>query len=165
MLLGVKKGQITIFVILGLVLLISASLVFFMQQTFVSQKLDAQARTTITEFSESAPLQNYVETCLSSVLQDGLELIGDQGGALYTDQGGGVYRNPAGVHEGVHYLEYTYIQMQRGKDGDIIPRPITRNVTYAVRPTISCRDNFIPPRKVNFSNEFTSYYPVKKTYF
>lgn len=70
-----KRAQITIFIILGIIIVISMGLLF--------------AANIKDEFS--APLQDiivkeYVSDCLEKVADKGLELIGKQGGVLYQGQ-------------------------------------------------------------------------------
>lgn len=73
-----KKGQVTIFVILGIVLVIVVSL-------FLTIRSKTQTITTeieISDDSEVKQVQLFVTNCLSSVSREGIEKIGLSGGNL-----------------------------------------------------------------------------------
>ncbi|MCK4589669.1 MAG: hypothetical protein KAT77_04440 [Nanoarchaeota archaeon] len=72
-----KRGQITIFIILGILLLIAIALIVIF-------------RREITVFQpervlppELAPVASYGDNCLEAVVMDGLHLMGAQGGYIY----------------------------------------------------------------------------------
>ncbi|MAE43314.1 hypothetical protein CMO93_06065 [Candidatus Woesearchaeota archaeon] len=75
-----RKGQIAIFILFGIVILIAVSLVFYIKGK------DAQETSEIpkaTELSFSAvPIKNYVESCIKSVGEDAIEFVGERGGYL-----------------------------------------------------------------------------------
>lgn len=73
-----KKGQITLFIILGLVLLAAAGV-------YISMQKDEESAFTpkIEEVPlEFQPLRSYVENCLKSSSEEGLKLIMDHGGYI-----------------------------------------------------------------------------------
>ena len=83
-----KRGQITVYIILGIIILSSAILLFYlrgrtegemgMQEIVRAQKIPKEAR----------PITNYVTTQLDDATKKGLYLIGRQGGYIYYNQGG-----------------------------------------------------------------------------
>src|SRR3990167_4941783 len=81
-----KKGQISIFIIMGIIILVIGSI-------FVYQKYSINKSTSeddVAFVSQEVPLQfqpvyAYVENCLISTSLDALEIIGEQGG--YIDYG------------------------------------------------------------------------------
>src|SRR3989344_4564829 len=92
-----KRGQVTSFIILGIVLVVIAFVVFY----FFGDVLIKQKKEVIFDESEIEPLKNYVEECIKLNGEDGLNLIGKQGGdinlGLYK-----IYHN-----EMINYLCYT----------------------------------------------------------
>lgn len=79
-----KRGQITIFIIIGLVILfiIGTAIYLFNRQT--ARPFEA-VRPIITQVSsEAQPLRDLVESCIQRLATDGLRKIGDSGG--YVDQ-------------------------------------------------------------------------------
>ena len=71
-----KSGQITIFVIVGIVILLVSALVLY-----VSNIEDYTPAISVP--SEVRPVHDYVTGCLDSVGRDGLLLLGEQGGYIY----------------------------------------------------------------------------------
>lgn len=72
-----KKAQVTMFVILGVVILLAASLYFFMHYQLTK---DQPGIDVIDVSLETRPMFQLVEGCLQQVTLDGLEQIGRQGG-------------------------------------------------------------------------------------
>lgn len=73
-----KKGQIAIFILLGIVILIAVSLLFYINQEDAkkSAEVEQAAEVSLT----IVPIKNYVESCIKSVGEDALEFIGQRGG-------------------------------------------------------------------------------------
>ena len=74
-----KKTQVTMFIILGIVLLAVIFSVFY----FLGDKIMKQSDVEIV-FTESSlePLKDYVENCIEKYGNEALELIGKQGGNI-----------------------------------------------------------------------------------
>lgn len=69
-----KKGQLTIFIIVGIVLLISIGI-------FLAMRMTSQTPTDIISPTES-PVQKYVESCLYTTAYEGLIIQGENGGFI-----------------------------------------------------------------------------------
>src|SRR3989338_129088 len=82
-----KRGQITVFMILGVMLLF----IFFFLLQFTSslqkKQLTAAQEDVFTNALHKETLRIYVEDCLEDELPEGLTLLGSQG-AIWRDQGG-----------------------------------------------------------------------------
>ncbi len=78
-----KRGQLTIFIIIGvlIVLLVGTVLVINARQS----KTYSLPRTESVS-QEAQPVQDFIMSCLSSVSEQGLRLIGDHGGYLSTEE-------------------------------------------------------------------------------
>jgi len=70
-----RKAQITVFIIIGLVLLISASVVIYLTQI---RKIDVIEEVVVPP--EVQPVYDFVTGCLYQVGSDALSIIGTQGG-------------------------------------------------------------------------------------
>lgn len=115
-----KKTQITMFVILGLVLLILA-IMFFGFMNLLKQK-PANVKKIIDEL-ETGRLKDHVTNCMIGVASEGLEKLGANGGVIYDFEGGTIpYANMA---LGRDYLEYNY-------SGNIF------NVAYGLKKNTAC---------------------------
>lgn len=81
-----RKGQITIFIVLGIFILIIWGLVFFVSK----QTLDIAARDSINklygDFLDSTNIRSIADNCLDIVTKDALLLVGLQGGRIYDYQ-------------------------------------------------------------------------------
>lgn len=70
-----KKGQVTTFIIIGLVILLIASLLFFL----VGKGKDLQELPQTDE----QKIKNYIEDCIEDTVETGVKLQGLQGGNIY----------------------------------------------------------------------------------
>jgi hypothetical protein len=81
-----KSAQVTIFIIIGLVLLIIAIALISLAGWLSTPSINNNgAQITPTELE---PIINYLETCVETITKEGLLLIGSQGGVIYQKQGG-----------------------------------------------------------------------------
>ncbi len=83
-----KKSQITVFIILGIVILTIVGFVFYLSETSLKKKIEAPLEKTIKEFIKSKAINYYVTTCLDETSKKALILIGDQGGFIHKQQNG-----------------------------------------------------------------------------
>jgi len=91
-----KRGQFTIFVILGFVLVVAFVFLLFVRSFIFQDKLQAEAQRTVNEAIKNTHIDLYVESCLNRVTDDAVYLLGLQGGVLYKSQGG-IYPDPEGI--------------------------------------------------------------------
>ncbi len=73
-----KRGQITIFVIIGVILLLIVGTFLFFKEDV--QKKELILNEELVNLPFVSPVENFVETCLDKVAGEGLNLIGRQGG-------------------------------------------------------------------------------------
>jgi len=79
MILNYKKGQVTVFIIVGMIILVAvASFLLIRQQTIVKQPIFE--KQDISE--EFTPVVDYVENCIKDVAAEGLILLGERGGFI-----------------------------------------------------------------------------------
>jgi len=78
-----KRGQITMFIIVGLLVLIGVVLAIYTSNTAVEDELDTAVLKSLTVPAEFEPIKAYVEGCVASSVDDALELISFQGGIAY----------------------------------------------------------------------------------
>ncbi len=76
-----RKGQITLFIIIGLIILLTAAFVFYL--VYLKEKpVEREAITPPLPIAEADPVSALVMTCLKTTAQNGLKIIGDHGGYL-----------------------------------------------------------------------------------
>ncbi|MCK4589222.1 MAG: hypothetical protein KAT77_02180 [Nanoarchaeota archaeon] len=94
-----RKAQITIYLILGIVLVASFVIVLYLAGSATTEKLSGQKQKVITAALEASAVNYYAQICLENGLKDGLELVGKQGGVIYQEQGGLVDKDTRGYVE------------------------------------------------------------------
>lgn len=97
-----KRGQISLFIILGIVLLGLFGLIYYIFPH--SNSVDPQK--TYTDIIRSTQIREYANLCLDKAAKEGLFLVGMQGGRIYANQANGT--NPVfGVSNyGVYVLPF-----------------------------------------------------------
>jgi len=134
------KAQITIFMILGIILLLTFILLYFISDIAKKPAGKERVEETFENALASQSIKQYVTSCLENALQDGLIILGNQGGFLFIDQ------------------------------GSIIPRTLVKtaqlnqeNITYLIRPVplqppwYPCFTPENPPGYCNFTNNLTRF--------
>ncbi|MCF7798761.1 hypothetical protein K9M74_02555 [Candidatus Woesearchaeota archaeon] len=160
-----KRGQITLFVIIGILLVIVVAIVLSARNLTEQARLDAEADNLIEEFVQTSALHHYVSSCLDKVTSEGIVLLSQQGGVIYESQGGLTPDKTQNTDadqsfkQGVHYYPFTYTTLERG---NLVEKQF--NISYGIRDYADC-PIALPPRPINLSNEETSYYPIKDTFF
>src|SRR3989344_8311419 len=93
-----KRGQVTVFVIVGIIILATVFLVFY----FLGDRINKKTQTEIV-FDQSSlePLQDYVGDCIEKHGNEAIELVLKQGGKI--DPGFYYYFK----NEKVNYLCYS----------------------------------------------------------
>jgi len=74
-----KKGQITIFIIIGIVLLIAFGFLFY-YQSYSTQNGDVNLRKIFSFGLDTVPIKNYVEDCIQVTANDAINYVGKHGG-------------------------------------------------------------------------------------
>ncbi|MBU4493481.1 MAG: hypothetical protein KKA61_03870 [Nanoarchaeota archaeon] len=99
-----KRGQVTVYIILGIIILFLAILLFYFRGT-TEEEMGMQELVRAQKIpKEARPITNYVTTQLDDATKKGLLLIGMQGGYIYESQGGPI---PDPIDEGKDFI-YDY---------------------------------------------------------
>ncbi|HLD04791.1 MAG TPA: hypothetical protein VJG90_03645 [Candidatus Nanoarchaeia archaeon] len=101
-----QKGQITLFVILGLLVILLIGFFTYIQQKTTQSQVQTTVDQLLSEFIEKNAIPQYVKNCLDTLSNEGVLLLAKQGGVLYQDQKGPTPRNPTA--RGVDYLPYSF---------------------------------------------------------
>jgi hypothetical protein len=83
-----KRGQITLFILLGIILLFAFGFLLYIKAKVQTNDLANQAKKTPSEYVKPERLNEYVSSCLDEAAKEGLLLIGLQGGNIYEYQNG-----------------------------------------------------------------------------
>jgi len=81
-----KKGQITVFIIIGIIILFVFAGVLFVIKTTSKEQVSVAGDQIVVGAPEGfTPLQAFTQNCLDQVSTDSLISLGEQGGYLYPD--------------------------------------------------------------------------------
>ncbi len=121
-----KRGQFTIFVILGIVLVVVFAFLLAARNLVQTNNLQSEADANVKEAIAGSRINYFVETCIDRVTDDALELLALQGGVLYESQGG-LIPNPEFLGE--DYLYFNVTELNNGNAGSIYNYT---NITYGI---------------------------------
>lgn len=131
------KGQVTIFVLLGFVLLISFVIIIVFIGVVTNAGLENQAKKAVDDYLESSSISYYVYTCMDAATTNAVDQLALQGGVFYDYQNG-----PYAAVEGETYIPYnlTFTSI------DGTPRTLNFNVSYSIQNKSDCSlvNNTIP---------------------
>jgi|TARA_Y100000310_G_scaffold289404_1_gene315776 hypothetical protein len=82
------KSQVTIFMMLGIVILIVIGFVFYLSKNVVKKPAQQSIKKTQTTAIETQPIKEFVTSCVDKLSKDAIILLGEQGGYIYKKQGG-----------------------------------------------------------------------------
>jgi len=108
-----KKGQITVFIILGLVILFVAILMFQLVKEVKVGKLEEEQESILGKLFKKEGLRLYVEDCLNDELEKGLKLVGKQG-RIWRGQPGGMVDFVEGTSGATYFGENISYGISKG---------------------------------------------------
>ncbi len=76
-----KRGQVTIFIVLGIVILVVFGLLFFLKGKVVESSFEDEMNALAVP-AQLEPVKEYLDVCLRDVTRDGIRLMGEQGGYI-----------------------------------------------------------------------------------
>ncbi|MBN2567174.1 hypothetical protein JXB02_03775 [Candidatus Woesearchaeota archaeon] len=83
-----RAGQISVFLLIGIIIIAAFSSVFYLSQYLTKRKFDTEISRMIEDSLHASAFEKYVQWCVQEATERGLLLIGMQGGVIYADQGG-----------------------------------------------------------------------------
>ena len=75
-----KKGQVTLFIILGIVIVIAVVALFALRSLSTNSKLYSESGSSVSVPTQLRPVTNLISDCIENTALDGLNLMGQQGG-------------------------------------------------------------------------------------
>ncbi len=140
-----KKAQVTVFVLLGFVLLVSFGLVIFFVGMVLNTNLERQAQSAVEDYLKSSSISYYVYTCMDAATTNSADQLFLQGGVFYDYQDGPYVASSEGK---THIPFNISVPSNEGNS-----RIIKVNVSYSILNQSSCP----------LVNETIPYYPLPKT--
>ena len=81
-----KRGQLTIFVLLGLVILIIFAIVFFVSKESSDVVLEKRINRIYGDFLRQSSIETFIQACMEQATKTGVALAALQGGRIYDYQ-------------------------------------------------------------------------------
>ena len=101
-----KRAQVTVYIIIGIIILFLAILMFYLKGT-TEKEISVQELIKSQEIpNEIKPITTYVTASLDTAAREGLYLVGMQGGYIYESQGGLTPDNTKTIFDGEHEVSY-----------------------------------------------------------
>ena len=75
-----KRGQTTVFIIIGIIILVSVGTFFYVNKAVKERQLEAERERSLLVPQQIEPIKNFIEACIDQVSRDGVNIIGLQGG-------------------------------------------------------------------------------------
>ena len=80
-----KRGQVAIFLLVGILLLALSAAIFYIVKTRVSEPLRSEGETTLSGLRIETKITGFVESCIRKIAIPGIYLMSVQGGVLYPE--------------------------------------------------------------------------------
>ncbi|NQV09310.1 hypothetical protein HQ529_05660 [Candidatus Woesearchaeota archaeon] len=119
-----KRGQITAFVIIGIVILGAFGFTFYISRYVSNAEFEKKIDKIVSDIRQNTPINFYVTECLDNSLREGLYLIGRQGGFILPHQEGALldsgwhwesYMRNSYLEYGNNSITYLIQQLDSGK--------------------------------------------------
>ncbi|MFH1770462.1 MAG: hypothetical protein ABH828_02795 [archaeon] len=142
-----KRGQFTVFVILGIVLVSTFAFLLFARNIMQIDELKERANGVVEDALANSNINFYVKSCLDRVTDDAVYLASLQGGRIYESQGGS-YPDVDSGSKGFDYLPFNVTEPYNNSHYGIL------NISYGILPNVNsnCISTNPPP------------YPLANTY-
>ncbi len=75
-----KRGQITTFIIVGVLVLVVTGLILFLSKSLIKDKTAVEEEKAQGASTLSAPIQNYIERCVEETSKEAITFVSQQGG-------------------------------------------------------------------------------------
>jgi len=92
-----KRGQVTIFLVIGIVILLLAALFFYIFGQLKEAPLEVEAKEAQKIPGVRGTLQSYVENCIRETIDPAIYLLAIQGGVIYPEENGKILLTDYGI--------------------------------------------------------------------
>lgn len=145
-----KRGQFTVYVILGFMLLVIVLFTLFIVSFIQDSGFESQANKAVTDFLDAYSIDYYIFTCMDTSVNEAILEISKQGGVYYNEVGGNYVKTVPGN---------THIRLLH--DFGVGEEEV--NVSYSVRDDYGCNRMSFGPPHYPFSE--TKILDLKNVYF
>ncbi len=165
-----KRGQLTLFIIIGIVIVASIGIIIGIRN-FQTGELDTVTPTIEEVKSEILPIKTYTDGCLARSLKQGIKLLGEQGGYIYLE-GKYNYQSPTeseGVvwdDKGIKTAYWNYNADKNEQSYRNVLKIPSKNFmekeleNYVLTETIKCLDDYSELKKIGYEIEEGENYDI-----
>lgn len=121
-----KRGQITVFIIIAVILLFSTALILYIRNNSTDVTPNIEVLEQVP--SEAVPVKEFIESCMKDAIDDALVLVGSQGGYVNLDNFDTITptidslnSDVLSVDYGLRFMPYWFYQKRSGIDELRIP--------------------------------------------
>src|SRR3989344_7710827 len=83
---GNKRGQVTVFIIIGIIILFTFAGIMYFTKTVIKEDITAEGDPVIADVpQEFQPIKAYTDNCLRQIGERGLLVLGEQSGYIYPE--------------------------------------------------------------------------------
>jgi hypothetical protein len=134
-----KRGQLTLFIVLGIVLVISFSVFFYIINYSKESTIGLEVEETFDR--DIKDVKFFVETCLDSNIRTGLDMLGKQGGYIEFPENF-PFQETSGTYIPLHYNEGT-VSLPTVEDmEDFLTDYIGHNLGLCINDFVLFEDRF-----------------------
>lgn len=114
-----RKAQVTIFIILGIVVFTVIGLLFYLTTTIKSKEFTEEKQEVTDLFTAQGKYTSYMQGCLDQTTKQGIALLGMQGGVIWDYQANDTkpFLGPRKYEYGQYVLPYQYSKSLNSYDG------------------------------------------------
>ncbi|GEM_PF-3633971 len=128
-----KRGQVTIFLVVGIVILLLSAGFFFIFSKMKTAPLEVEQAQVQQALGTSGAVQSFVENCLQKTVDPSLYLLAIQGGVIYPEKGSQILLTDYGL------VNYAWINGATGISRAKMEQDLA---TYLQENLPSCVGNF-----------------------
>lgn len=125
-----KSGQVTIFLIIGIVILLLAAGFFFIFSDIKKSSLEVEGEEAQAYLGLRGQVQSYVESCMRETADPSIYLLASQGGIIYPDKNDNILLTDYGM------VNYAWLNGLRGlsreKMQEDLAEYLTENIDYCL---------------------------------
>lgn len=105
-----KRSQVTMLMIFGIVIFIAISLVLYISKSAVKKQSQQNIKKTHGASVEAQPIKEFIVKCMDKLAKDAAVLLGKQGGYIYSSQGGTLV-DYADTDEGLFFVKHNNLNV------------------------------------------------------
>ncbi|MDO8511051.1 MAG: hypothetical protein Q7S55_02695 [Nanoarchaeota archaeon] len=150
-----KRGQVTIFLVVGIVILLLAGLFFYLFGRLTEAPLEVEEEEAVKYLGVAGSVQSFVEKCMEDTLDPAIYLLAIQGGVIYPKENNLILLTDHGL---VNYAWMNGIDgISREKMEEDLATYLEKNIDFCLGrfETFEKQDILVTPNYKNMDAQIT----------